>query len=41
MITNRTGVSIARPGESGTDAEWRGPWARMPDETRGRFRTGE
>ncbi len=39
VITNRTGVSIARPGEAGTDAEWSRALARMPDEMRARFRT--
>ena len=39
VITNRTGVSIARPGEAGTDAEWARALARMPDETRAKFRT--
>jgi ketosteroid isomerase-like protein len=39
LITNRTGVSIARPGEAGTDAEWARALARMSDETRARFRT--
>ena len=39
VITNRTGVSIARPGEAGTDAEWARALARMPDGTRAKFRT--
>jgi hypothetical protein len=39
LITNRTGVSIARPGEEGTDAEWARALAAMPDDARGRFRT--
>ena len=39
LITNRTGVSVARPGEAGTDAEWARALARMPDETRAKFRT--
>jgi hypothetical protein len=39
LITNRTGVSIARPGEAGTDAEWSRALARMPSETRAKFRT--
>lgn len=30
LITNRTGVSIARPGEEGTDAEWARALARRP-----------
>lgn len=39
VITNRTGVSIARPGEAGTDSEWARALARMPAETRAKFRT--
>ncbi len=39
LITNRTGVSIARPGEAGTDAEWARALAALPDETRARFRS--
>jgi hypothetical protein len=38
VITNRTGVSIARPGEEGTDAEWAKALSRMPDDLRARFR---
>jgi hypothetical protein len=38
VITNRTGVSVARPGDEGTDAEWQRAWARMPEERRARFR---
>jgi SnoaL-like domain len=38
LITNRTGVSIARPGEEGTDSEWVRALARMPTEARSRFR---
>jgi len=41
VITNRTGVSVARPGDAGTDAEWARALARMPDETRAKFRTDE
>jgi hypothetical protein len=37
-IRTRTGVSIARPGESGTDAEWSRALAKMDDETRAKFR---
>jgi hypothetical protein len=40
LITSRTGVSIARPGEAGTDAEWARALAAMPDDVRARFRTG-
>ncbi len=39
VIRNRTGVSIARPGEAGTDTEWSRALARMPDEMRAKFRT--
>ena len=39
VITNRTGVSIARPGEAGTDTEWSRALDRMPDEMRARFPT--
>jgi ketosteroid isomerase-like protein len=39
VLTNRTGVSIARPGEAGTDAEWSRALARMPADTRAKFRT--
>jgi len=38
VITNRTGVSIARPGEAGTDAEWSRALERMPAEKRAAFR---
>jgi hypothetical protein len=38
VIVNRTGVSIARPGEVGTDAEWARALERMPAETRAQFR---
>lgn len=38
VITNRTGVSIARPGEEGTDTEWARALARMPEATRTKFR---
>jgi hypothetical protein len=31
-------VSLGAPGESGTDAEWARALARMPDESRARFR---
>jgi SnoaL-like domain len=39
VITNRTGVSIARPGEVGTDSDWARALSRMPDATRAKFRT--
>ncbi|ABW12342.1 hypothetical protein Franean1_2921 [Parafrankia sp. EAN1pec] len=39
VITNRTGVSIARPGEEDTDAEWARALERMPEKTRAMFRT--
>jgi hypothetical protein len=38
VITNRTGVSIARAGEEGTDAEWSRALSRMSPETRATFR---
>jgi len=38
LITNRTGVSIARPGEERTDAEWARALAGMTDELRAKFR---
>jgi hypothetical protein len=38
VITNRTGVSVARPGDEGTDAEWQRALARMPEDTRAKFR---
>jgi hypothetical protein len=38
VITSRTGVSVARPGDEGTDAEWQRALARMPEDTRARFR---
>jgi ketosteroid isomerase-like protein len=38
VITNRTAVSVARPGEEGTDAEWQRAIQRMPDRIRERFR---
>lgn len=39
VITNRTGVSLSRPGEEGTDAEWARALERMPEATRATFRT--
>jgi hypothetical protein len=38
LIVSRTGVSIAVPGEEGTDAEWARALAKMPDELRVQFR---
>jgi SnoaL-like domain len=38
VITNRTGVSIAVPGEVGTDAEWARAFARMSERDRAAFR---
>jgi ketosteroid isomerase-like protein len=38
LISSRTGVSLAVPGEEGTDAEWARALATMPDEVRARFR---
>jgi ketosteroid isomerase-like protein len=39
VITQRTGVSVAKPGEEGTDAEWQRALVRMPEEARARLRT--
>ncbi len=38
LISSRTGVSLAVPGEEGTDAEWTRALATMPDELRAKFR---
>ncbi len=38
VIVSRTGVSVARPGEEGTDAEWQRAMARMPDDVRAQLR---
>lgn len=38
LIACRTGVSIARPGQAGTDTEWARALDRMPAERRARFR---
>jgi hypothetical protein len=38
LITNRTAVSVARPGDQHTDAEWAKALARMPDDMRAKFR---
>ncbi|HXY91284.1 MAG TPA: nuclear transport factor 2 family protein [Acidimicrobiia bacterium] len=38
LIASRTGVSIAIPGEEGTDAEWTRALATMPADVRARFR---
>jgi len=37
-IVTRTGVSLARPGQAHTDAEWAKALARMDDATRAKFR---
>lgn len=38
LIANRTGVSIARPGEAGTDSEWARALDRMSERKRANFR---
>lgn len=38
LISSRTGVSLAVPGEEGTDAEWTRALATMPEDVRARFR---
>jgi ketosteroid isomerase-like protein len=38
LISSRTGVSVAVPGEEGSDAEWARALAKMPDDVRARFR---
>ncbi len=38
LISSRTGVSLAVPGDEGTDAEWTRAIAKMPDEVRELFR---
>jgi uncharacterized protein (TIGR02246 family) len=38
LIASRTGVSIAKPGEEGTDAEWARALATMSDDVRETFR---
>ena len=38
VITNRTAVSLARPGEEGTGAEWSRALDRMPAQVRASFR---
>lgn len=40
LIYTRTGVSVARPGEAGTDVEWARALERMTPEDRGALRTG-
>jgi ketosteroid isomerase-like protein len=37
-LSSRTGVSLGKPGEVGTDAEWTRALANMPDELRAQFR---
>jgi ketosteroid isomerase-like protein len=38
LISSRTGVSVAVPGEEGSDAEWGRALAKMPDDVRANFR---
>jgi hypothetical protein len=38
LIVNRTGVSVARPGDEGTDREWARAFERMSAETLAQFR---
>lgn len=38
VIASRTAVSVARPGEEGTDAEWQRAMARMPNDVRAQLR---
>jgi uncharacterized protein (TIGR02246 family) len=38
LIYTRTGVSVARPGEAGTDAEWSQALGRMSDEDKAKLR---
>jgi ketosteroid isomerase-like protein len=37
-IVTRTGVSLGRPGQAHTDAEWARALAKMPEATRAKFR---
>jgi hypothetical protein len=37
-LSSRTGVSLGRPGEVGTDAEWARALAQMPDDLRAQLR---
>ncbi len=37
-LVSRTGVSLGKPDEVGTDAEWARARARMPDDLRAQFR---
>jgi len=39
VITSRVGVSVAGPGDAGTDAEWRQLLAGLPEEERTRYLT--
>lgn len=39
VITSRVGVSVGRPGESGTDSEWQRLLARLPEDQRSAFLT--
>ena len=38
LISSRTGVSVAVPGEEGSDAECARALAKMPDDLRAKFR---
>ena len=38
VIVNRTGVSVGRPGDEGTDKEWARALERMSAQTRAQFR---
>lgn len=38
VIYTRTGVSVARPGDEGTDAEWARALSRMPEDERAQLR---
>ena len=37
-LSSRTGVSLGKPGEVGTDSEWARALANMPDDVRAEFR---
>ncbi len=39
VITTRTGVSVARPGQERTDSEWQRALATMPEDQGAKFRT--
>ena len=38
-VSSRTGVSLGKPGEVGTDSEWARALASMPEELRAQFRS--